>query len=199
MLFTQRFVLFWCQNLIQCLQVLGSMGRLYMLYKILCYMDLYCNRSATCVYIPSSLQYKTHFNRQLNCWLLRCSWSIACRRCSNYIFILHMTLGFNVLHKNNCKPRRETFQFWDLVRLILEILRYIDISLFSLFRTFNELHKPSDLYARCQELSESLSEDLKDEALLVSGPGTDHMIVGGEEELEPPCDLQLWPYPWHWH
>ena len=65
-----------------------------------------------------------HFSRQLNCWSLRCSWSIACRRCSNYIFILHLTLGFNILRKDNCRPRRETFKFWDLVRLILEILRY---------------------------------------------------------------------------
>ena len=75
-------------------------------------------------YIPSILQYKTHFSRQLNCWSLRCSWSIACRRYSNYIFILHLTLGFNILRKDNCKPRRETFNFWDLVHLILEILRH---------------------------------------------------------------------------
>ena len=61
----------------------------------------------------------------LNCWSLRCSWSIACRRCSNYIFILHLTFGFNILHKDNCKLRRETFKFWDLVRLILEILRHV--------------------------------------------------------------------------
>ena len=48
----------------------------------------------------------------------------TCRRCSNYIFILHSTLGFNILRKDNCKPRRETFKFWNLVRLISEILRY---------------------------------------------------------------------------
>ena len=64
-------------------------------------------------------------NRQLNGWSLRCSWSIGCRRCSNHIFILHLTRGLNILHKDNCKPRRETFKFWDLVHLILEILRYI--------------------------------------------------------------------------
>ena len=68
-------------------------------------------------------QYKTHFTRQLKCWSLRCSWSIACRRCSNYVFILHLTLGFNILRKVNCKRRRETFKFWDLVPLVLEILR----------------------------------------------------------------------------
>ena len=48
---------------------------------------------------------------QLNCWSLRCSWSIACRRCCNYIFILHLTPGFNILRKHNCKPKRETFKF----------------------------------------------------------------------------------------
>ena len=37
--------------------------------------------------------------------------------CSNYIFILHLTPGFNILRKDNCKPSRETFEFWDLVLL----------------------------------------------------------------------------------
>ena len=37
--------------------------------------------------ISSILWYMSHLSRQLNCWSLRCSWSIACRRCSNYIFI----------------------------------------------------------------------------------------------------------------
>ena len=59
-----------------------------------------------------------HFIRQLNCWSLRCSWSIACRRCSNYIFIPNLTPGFNGLGKDNYKMRREAFKFWDLVRLI---------------------------------------------------------------------------------
>ena len=47
-----------------------------------------------------------------NCWSLRCSWSIACRRCFNYIFILHLTRGFNILCKDNCKPRQESFEIW---------------------------------------------------------------------------------------
>ena len=51
------------------------------------------------------------------------SWSIACRRCANYIFILDLTPGFIGLGKDNCKTRRETFKFGDLVWLILEILR----------------------------------------------------------------------------
>ena len=77
-----------------------------------------------------TVKYKTHFSRQLNCWSLRCSWSIACRRrrCSNYIFILNLTPGFNGLGKDKYKMRREAFKFWDLVQLILETLRYICIS-----------------------------------------------------------------------
>ena len=74
--------------------------------------------------IPSSLWYKTHFSRQSNCWSFRCSWSIACRHCSNYIFILNLTPDFNGLGKDSYKMRREAFKSWDLVRLILETLRY---------------------------------------------------------------------------
>ena len=65
---------------------------------------------------------------QLNCWSFRCSWSIACRRCSNYIFILNLTPGFNGLGKDNYKMRQAAFKFWDWVRLILETLRYIQIN-----------------------------------------------------------------------
>ena len=38
--------------------------------------------------------------------------------------------GFNGLGKNNCKTRWETFKFWNLVRLVLEILRYVTPSPF---------------------------------------------------------------------
>ena len=62
--------------------------------------------------------------RQFHCWSLRCSSGIAYQRCSNYIFILHLTVGFNILCKENCKPRWETFKLWDLARLMLEILWY---------------------------------------------------------------------------
>ena len=41
----------------------------------------------------------------------------ACRHC---IFI---TPGFNGLGEGNCKTRRETFKFWDLVHLILQVLQ----------------------------------------------------------------------------
>ena len=47
--------------------------------------------------VPSGLEYKPQFRRQLNCWSLRCSWSIACWHCSNYIFNLNLTPGFNGL------------------------------------------------------------------------------------------------------
>ena len=58
---------------------------------------------------------KSHLSRQLNCRSLR--WSIACRRCSNYIFILGLTHGFNILHKDNCKPRKKQ---WSLgIRCVL--------------------------------------------------------------------------------
>ena len=66
-----------------------------------------------------------YLSGQLNCRSLRCSWSIACRRCSNYIFILDLKPGFKGLGKDDFKTRWESFQFWDLVRLILETLRYI--------------------------------------------------------------------------
>ena len=70
-----------------------------------------------------------HFSRPLNCWSLRCSWSIAYWPCSNYIFILNLIPGFNVLGKDSYKMTREAFKFWDLVRLILETLRYVYIML----------------------------------------------------------------------
>ena len=61
--------------------------------------------------------------RRCNCWSLRCS-----RRCSN--FILSLTPGFNILYQDNSKARGETFKFWNLVRLILEIWWYL-LSLYS--------------------------------------------------------------------
>ena len=66
----------------------------------------------------SSLQYKWHHGWQQNCWSLRCSWSIACQPCSNYIFILNLTPGFNGLAKGSCKTKRQSLKFWDSVCLI---------------------------------------------------------------------------------
>ena len=41
-----------------------------------------------------------------------CSWSIACHRCSKYIFIFYLTPGFNGLGKGNCKTRGEKLNFF---------------------------------------------------------------------------------------
>ena len=65
---------------------------------------------------------EVHLSRQWNCWSLWCSWSIACQCCSNYIFILELTHGFNGLSNDNCRP--ETFMFWDFVWLILEVWQH---------------------------------------------------------------------------
>ena len=45
---------------------------------------------------------------------------VACRRCSNYIFILDLTSGFKEFGKDSRKKVRESFRYWDLVRLILQ-------------------------------------------------------------------------------
>ena len=52
---------------------------------------------------------------------VRCSWSIACRCCSNYIFNLDLIPAFKGLDKDNCKTKQETFKDCDFVHLILEI------------------------------------------------------------------------------
>ena len=58
--------------------------------------------------LPSDLEYKAHFGNQQNCWSLRCSWSNACRRCSNYIFIPDLTPGFNAFQCNT-RGEKKTF------------------------------------------------------------------------------------------
>ena len=52
---------------------------------------------------------KWYLSRQLNCWSLRCNWSIACQCCSNYIFILNLIPGLNRLHKDNCQMGRQKY------------------------------------------------------------------------------------------
>ena len=61
--------------------------------------------------------------------MLRCSWSIACQCCSN--FILDLTLGFNGLGKDNFKTGRQIFKTWDLVRLISGIWRYVQYPVYT--------------------------------------------------------------------
>ena len=48
-------------------------------------------------YNSTGFQQTSNINRTL---VGRCSWSIVCRRCSNYIFILDWTPGFNGLDKD---------------------------------------------------------------------------------------------------
>ena len=40
---------------------------------------------------------------------------------NHYVFILNLTPGFNGLSKGNCKTRRDTFKFLNLVRLVSEV------------------------------------------------------------------------------
>ena len=63
---------------------------------------------------------------QCNCCLLRCSRSIACRRCSSYIFILDLTPGCNGLAKTTVRLEGKPFKFWDVLRFILEAWRYTE-------------------------------------------------------------------------
>ena len=49
-----------------------------------------------------------HLSRQYTCWSLRCSWSIACRHCSNCILTIDLTPGFNGLGKLQRQLQDET-------------------------------------------------------------------------------------------
>ena len=83
-----------------------------------------------------------HPSWQLNCWLLRYSWSIACLRCFNYIFILNLTPHFSGLGKDDCKTRWESFKFWDLVLLMLEILRCILVKILIQICNYTDENSP---------------------------------------------------------
>ena len=48
----------------------------------------------------------------------------ACRRCSNYIFVLDLTSGSKRFGKDSRKTVWESFKCWDLVRLISKTWRY---------------------------------------------------------------------------
>ena len=82
-----------------------------------------CSPLFSIVYRKTSNISRTLVGSKIVDYKLRCSLSIACRRCSNYIFILNLTPGFNGLSEDNCMRIQETFKFWNLVRLIQEVLR----------------------------------------------------------------------------
>ena len=54
--------------------------------------------------------------------IIWCSWSIAYRRCSNYIVILDYTPSFSGLGKHNYRTRNVSI--WNLVRLTLEVWQW---------------------------------------------------------------------------
>ena len=87
-----------------------------------CEMDIYSSCESYIYCQVSNIRCTSVGNKIVH--LLRCSWSIPFRRCSNYIFILDLTPGFNRLCKDNCKPRQETFNFLYSVHLILEVWLY---------------------------------------------------------------------------
>ena len=59
---------------------------------------------------------------------------------AHYIFILDLTPSFTRLHKDNCKTRQETFKSQDLMRLIVDVWRYIYI--YFLYGHTGSNHKP---------------------------------------------------------
>ena len=117
-------------------------GKIYQWIKLWYIMMLY-NQNTFFLLInfdwASNLQYKLHL-RQYNCWSLRCSWSIACHLCSNYILILDLTPDFSGLGKGKCKTRGETFKFWHSVHLMIEVWCFfiwrIEWQLFMIITTY---------------------------------------------------------------
>ena len=57
---------------------------------------------------------------QQNCWSLRYSWSIACRRCSSYIFILDWTPGFNGWAKTAARRYDKHLSVWNWCAVSLQ-------------------------------------------------------------------------------
>ena len=66
------------------------------------YQQLQCSEHCDICLPPKQLRAPSKYrqisnisapSKQYNCWSLRCSWSMACRRCSYYIFIIvfHLT------------------------------------------------------------------------------------------------------------
>ena len=54
-----------------------------------------------------------------------CHLNVTYQRCSNYIFIPDLTPGSNGLGKDNCKTRRDISKFWDLVRPLWGVWRWL--------------------------------------------------------------------------
>ena len=98
------------------------------------FINLYCRTMKYQLWIhprvklipyPATKLLRYTYTHKWNYSSIRCSWSIVYRRCPHYIFILDFTPGFDGLVKANCKTRRETFKFWNLMRLLIEMWRYV--------------------------------------------------------------------------
>ena len=90
---------------------------IWICYQCMLYNDIHLDRECLCHAIkrsglPSNLSHVSHIRRYYNCWSLRCSWSIACRWCSNYIFIFDLTPHDDVIKWKHF-PRN-----WPFVREI---------------------------------------------------------------------------------
>ena len=62
-------------------------------------------------------------------WGLTCDHNIS----NSAIYMTAIYRDYTVLGKDNCQTRQETFMFWDLVCLILEVLRYMSIEMLLIF------------------------------------------------------------------
>ena len=107
----------WHQSFVGCLSIVIQIRKWRLLARDVIVMPRCLFVLQNNAYRPPRLQSHSIYCQTSN---IRCT----CRRCSNYIFVLNLTPGFNGLAKSNCKTRRQSLKFWDLVRLILETLRY---------------------------------------------------------------------------
>ena len=135
-----------------------------------------------------------------NCWSLRCSWSIAWGRCSNYIFMLDLTPGCNELRKENCKTRQGTFKCYYLVWLILEIWRYIYLftkhdNWHYLHTRFFSLHRQPGVCAHVGALLYVASEIVSGGSIL--GPMGSHCVqkMGPNRKKLPCSKTGIFDYP----
>ena len=93
-----------------------------------------------------------HPSRHLNCWSLSCTWSIACRRCSNYIFILYLTPSFNRLGKGKCIRRDENHLSFGICCVLYQ--RFYGNHNFCFQDYEDKWHQ--DVEAREEEMAEAL-------------------------------------------
>ena len=83
-------------------------------------------------------------------WPLTCAFHIPCTHTPEIIDmhsgVCDKTPGFNRLGEDKGKTRRESFKFWDLVRLVLESLRYYKMQENIMVSSNRRLGKPCVLW-----------------------------------------------------